>query len=188
MVTPRSQDDISLLTTSSIPRGGGQLEAVGLTQSTWDQTVIRATWKLGQVGQHVVGTASVGLPGIPLCPSLDSPPQHLSILPYHPQSPQHPLTQKIHPVSCRQVSSVTSVHQCCPSPFVSPLPTLLHPHGSRRRVHQPAPHTASPYLSHPHTSLYTPCPISKLPRRGLLGRAGIRIFLGLSLGPAAWQV
>lgn len=59
-------------------------EAVGLTQSTQDQTVIRATWKRGQVRQDVVGTAIVGLPGIPLHPSLDSSPQCLSILPYHP--------------------------------------------------------------------------------------------------------
>lgn len=69
--------------TSSVPRGGGQLEAVGLTQSTRDQTVFRTTWKLGQVGQAVAGTAIVGLPGIPLHASLDSPPQRLSILLYH---------------------------------------------------------------------------------------------------------
>lgn len=180
------KDDISLLTTSSIPRGGGQLEAVGLTHSTQDQTAIRPTWKAGQVGQgqDVVGTACVGLPGIPLHPSLDSPPQCLSILLYHPQSPQYPLTQKMDPVSCRQVSNVTNASQCCPSPFVSPLPPLPHPHGSRRKVHQPAPHTASPYLCHPPTSLYTPCLISTLPRRAGIR---IRISLGLSPDPTAWQ-
>lgn len=152
------KDDISVLTTSFVPRGGGQLEAVGLSQSTWDQTVIGATWKVGQVGQDVVMTATVGLPGIPLHPSLDSPPQCLSILLCHPQSRQRPLIQKMEPVSCRQVSSVTSVSQCCPSPLVRFLPSPPHCHASRRKVHQPAPHT--PLCTHPAPSPSCPATVS----------------------------
>lgn len=168
--------------TSSVPRGGGQLEAVGLTQSTRDQTVFRTTWKLGQVGQAVSRDSHCGT-------ARDTSPCQSGLttsVPVHPsvplQSPQHPLTLKMEPVSCRQFSSVTSVSWCCPSPHGSPLPPL--PHASRRKIHQPAPHTASPYLSHPHTSLYTPCPAPSCPATVCWDQH----LPGLSLDPTARRV
>lgn len=94
-----------------------------MTQPTWDQAVIGAAWKLGQVGQGAGGTTTVGLLGTPLHPGLGPVPQRPAVLghPFPPSpSPQHPLTQyskrRWTPYPVRWVSSDTRASPCwfCP--------------------------------------------------------------------------